>query len=70
MTRIGPKMSAAAAYVRDNPGCAIRPVAEHVGPNGSLMYGYRSVHRAIRAGLIQAHRTKSGRYVLTLPEDT
>jgi hypothetical protein len=62
--RIGPMMQAAANYVARNPGCAILPVAEYVGPNGSRNYGYRTVHRAIRAGLIRATR-KNGRYTLT-----
>ncbi len=57
-------MSAAADYVRENPGCAILPVARRVGPHGSTRYGYSTVHRAIRAGLIRAER-RSGRYVLT-----
>lgn len=51
--RIGPKMKEAAGFVRENPGCAILPVAEAVGPNGSRRYGYAIVHRAIRAGLIR-----------------
>ena len=56
-------MSAAAEYVRANPGCAILPVAEYVGPNGSRQFGYQTVHRAIAAGLIVAER-RNGRYCL------
>ncbi len=61
--RIGPKMIQARDYVMRNPGCAILPVAEHVGPNGSRGCGYAIVHRAIKADLIQAVRVK-GRYHL------
>lgn len=68
MTRIGPKMQDAVLFVRDNPGCAILPVAEYVGPNGSRKYGYETVHRAIRAGLIEAVKLPSGRYSLTAVE--
>ena len=47
-------MTQAAEFVRANPGCAILPVAEAVGPHGSRNYGYRTVHRAIKAGMIRA----------------
>jgi hypothetical protein len=61
MRRIGPRMRDAVAYVAGHPGCAILPVADHIGP--SRQYGYRSVHRAIRAGLIRATKSR-GRYSL------
>lgn len=64
-TRIGPRMAEAVEFVRRNPGCAILPVARWVAPHGALCYGYRTVHRAIRAGLIDAEMLPSGRYVLT-----
>ena len=64
---IGPRMAAAIAYVRRNPGCAILPVAEYVGPNGSRKYGYRTVHRAIKRGLIRAAKLPTGKYALTVP---
>jgi hypothetical protein len=66
MTRTAPRtrMIQAAAFVRANPGCAILPVAEAVGPHGSRNYGYRTVHRAIRAGMIRA-TVSNGRYSLT-----
>jgi len=54
MARIGPKMQEAIDFVAENPGCAILPVAKGIGPNGSVQYGYRAVHRAIKAGLIKA----------------
>lgn len=63
--RIGPRMAAAIDYVRRNPGCRILPVAEAVGPHGSRSFGYRTVHRAIKAGLILASKDRHGRYTLT-----
>lgn len=65
MVRVGPKMQAAVRYVENNPGCAILPVAEWVGPHGSRNYGYAIVHRAIKAGLIRAERGEDGKYSLT-----
>lgn len=58
--RIGPRMLDAVRYVARNRGCAILPVADHVGPNGSRQFGYRTVHRAIRAGLITARKVSAG----------
>jgi hypothetical protein len=63
--RIGPKMIQARNYVARNPGCAILPVADHVGPNGSRGLGYAIVWRAIKAGLITAKRGVGNRYALT-----
>lgn len=65
--RIGPKMQQAVDYVAKNPGCAILPVAERVGPHGSRRCGYEIVHRAIRAGLIVAKRVHGSRYALMVP---
>lgn len=62
--RIGPKMQAAVDFVKENPGCAILPVAEAIGPNGSRRYGYAAVHRAIKAGLIEADEGKGNKYEL------
>lgn len=59
-----PRMFEAVEYVRAHPGCPILPVAEEVGPNGSRRYGYATVHRAIRAGLLVADKDKAGRYAL------
>jgi len=67
--RIGPQMKAAVNYVLSHQGCCMRRVAEHLhigarkGTNNAL--GYSPVHRAIKAGLIQAGYAK-GRYVLTV----
>lgn len=65
MRRIGPRMQQAVYYVKHHPGCAILPVAKHVAPHGTgIAFGYRTVHRAIKAGLITAVR-KASRYELT-----
>lgn len=51
--RIGPKMRAAVRIVSDEgPAQSKKWVAERVGPHGSLRYGYRTVDRALRAGLL------------------
>lgn len=42
-----------AAYVARNPGRAMWYAACFVGPNGSAKFGYRAVHRAIKAGLVR-----------------
>ncbi len=52
MNRIGPSMLAVTEYVAANPGCPKIGPAREVGPNGSLKFGYASVDRAMRAGLI------------------
>lgn len=62
--RVGPRMAEALEYVRRNPGTAILPVAEYVGPHGSRAYGYRTVHRCIRAGLIRADKGPRNAYAL------
>lgn len=45
-------MARAVAYVARHPGCSAFACAKATGPNGSVQYGYRAVHRALRAGLI------------------
>jgi len=65
--RIGEKMKEVVAFVRQNPGCAKLPAAEHVGPHGSRRYGYEIVDRAIRAQLICAERNDC-RYSLYVNE--
>lgn len=64
--RIGPKMQAATDYVRDHPGCTKLAVADHVGPHGSRMFGYRIVDRAISAGLIRAALNHRNAYTLSI----
>lgn len=61
--RVGPMMSAVASFVAANPGLAMLAAARAVGPNGSLNYGYRTVHRAIKAGLVRADRTAAATYL-------
>lgn len=67
MAKVGPRMEQAVMYVRNHPGCAILPVAEYVGPHGSRQFGYRVVHRAIKAGLIRATKA-NGRYSLEVAQ--
>lgn len=61
--RVGKKMLQA-AYVCAHPGVSKLQVAQRVGPNGSTMYGYNAVDRAIRAGLIRAEKGKGNSYRL------
>jgi hypothetical protein len=57
-SRIGPCM-AEVARLADRPGgIAVIDAAGRVGPHGSLCYGYQSVHRAIRAGLVVVGRAQ------------
>lgn len=51
--RIGPRMAEALEVATDHPGITMQDLAEAVGPHGSRRYGYRIVHRAIAAGLLQ-----------------
>lgn len=51
--RIGPKMILVRDYVAKNPGCTKHEVSLWVGPNGSNNYGWRTVQRALGAGLIR-----------------
>ncbi len=57
-------MQSVVYYVSCNPGLAMMHSARYVGPHGSLSYGYRSVHRAIKAGLVRAVRGPRGATLL------
>lgn len=53
--RIGPRMRAAVKLVDgwfEGAAPSKKQIAEHVGPHGSLKYGYRTVNRSISAGLL------------------
>jgi len=51
--RLGPKMRAALRLVdQAGPVQSKKWIAERVGPNGSLKYGYRIVNRCISAGVL------------------
>lgn len=58
--RIGPRMAQVVRFVEENPGLRAKQAAAHVGPHGSVSFGYATVHRAIAAGLIRAEKTISG----------
>ena len=47
--RIGPRMQEALEHC---PAPSMLEIAHRVGPNGSLCYGYRTVHRCLAAGLV------------------
>lgn len=65
MARYAPKQDWAVDIVRDNPGCTKMFVAERVGPNGSLNYGYQIVNRALANGRLRAdYDLRTGRYSL------
>lgn len=69
--RVGPSMQAAVTLVSQHPGCTKMFVAARISPHPqpwrNWALGYNPINRAIRAGLIIAHRT--GRtYRLTVPE--
>jgi hypothetical protein len=69
--RVGPKMEQAVEYVRRHPGTPMQPVSQHVGPHGSNAYGYRTVMRALKAGLIEhrpEHAKRVGQWALFVPE--
>jgi hypothetical protein len=62
--KVGPRMAEVVDYVWEHPGCHPARVARQVGPHGSIRYGYRTVDRAIRAGLVAsrpdpAHRGRA-----------
>ena len=61
---IGPRMAQVAELVRLYPGRPKIFYARKVGPRGSLFYGYRSVNRAIKAGLVQARQIHGSLYEL------
>ena len=52
-------MQQAVTFVAAHPGCAILPVALAIRPHHQAGHtcGYAAVHRAIKAGLIQAARS-------------
>lgn len=68
--RIGRRMAAVADFVSAHPGCQGIDAARHVAPERygrvGLGYGYQTVHRAARAGLIRVERSGSrgGRFKL------
>lgn len=64
-TRIGPKMRLVHSVVRHAPRALI-DVAREVGPHGSLHFGYQTIHRALRAGLVRTAPPLPGRRGLSL----
>lgn len=62
--RIGRKMAMVAFYAGE--GRAIIDVAAKVGPQGSLQYGYATVNRAIKAGIVRVAPPLPGRRGMTI----
>lgn len=58
--KIGPCMRYARQLASDG-GIAIIDAARRVGPHGSLCYGYASVNRAIKAGIVKVAPPLPGR---------
>ena len=60
--RVGPAMLRVQRIVAEanavNSPVTMTQVARLVGPNGSQKYGYRTVQRAIDAGLVKVIRSK------------
>lgn len=64
--RIGPRMAQVAHIVASEPGIVALRVADQVAPGQHKRdrgYGYRTVHRAINAGIIQMKRRKNRMYL-------
>jgi hypothetical protein len=57
-------MRRVALYVRRSPGCSAFACARAIGPHGSTQFGYRAIHRAMRAGLIVNVSANPSRYIL------
>ena len=53
MKRIGPRMDHVHTVVTGQPGIVQHELTRLVGPNGSTGYGYRTVMRALSAGLVR-----------------
>lgn len=66
--RVGPRMKDVVSFVEANPGCVAMRVAQAVGPHGSLKYGYATVHRAIRAGVVNRVRDSNRMYLYPVTE--
>lgn len=64
-TRIGRQMRMVAEMAARGPVARI-DVAAAVGPHSSLCYGYQTVQRAVRAGLVRLAAPLPGRRGATL----
>lgn len=66
MNRIGPRMNDVRSFVISNPGLPMICAARHVMPHQALGYGYKTIHRAIKAGLVRRVENiyKKGTYLL------
>jgi hypothetical protein len=72
MNRIGPRMRQVAAYVAAHPGCVVFDAALAVAPHGAWHFGYRSVYRAVRAGIVDMKpnpKRKGSGVLYPMPKD-
>jgi hypothetical protein len=64
---IGPRMKDVLDIVMVRPGITRRQAAKWVGPHGSETYGYQTVNRAIRAGIVVGRRISGQRGIRLFP---
>lgn len=66
--RVGPRMADVRTYVAQNPGQPMIHAARYVAPNGTgLQFGYQTVHRAVKAGIVRAVKAEKGNATLLYP---
>lgn len=63
--RVGPRMADVLRLVRQGPRAVI-DVARAVGPHGSLCYGYQTIRRAVRSGIVRYGPPLPGRRGLSV----
>lgn len=68
--RIGPAMRRVATYVASHPGCTMLDASQAAYPGPFHQPGYRAVHNAIKAGLVQVHRAMKARASCSLVVST
>lgn len=51
--RIGPRMQSLVYLVAREPGIVRLKAAKYIGPHGSTRYGYRTIARALSAGIVR-----------------
>lgn len=69
MIRIGPRMQELRSLVLSTPGKCMLFYASRIGPHGSRFYGYRTIHRALKAGVISRQPgPRAGTYTLLIQQ--
>ncbi len=64
--RIGCKMKAVESLALATNGIAVIDAARRVGPHGSLCYGYQTIRRAVKAGIVKYGPPLPGRRGATI----